>query len=213
MRKSLSRGLCAVAVIALSSAACTVTINGKKDPPPPAPPVTKPAPAPVAPAPEAPKPKPKIGRVKNFKMNKEGGVDLPGPILFETGSAILRPESEASLAVVVDYLKQKPEVTKMRIEGHTDSDDTNPNNMKLSKDRALAVSAYLVAKGIDCKRLVPVGFGEEKPLISPEKSEVDKQQNRRVVFIPAERNGKSIGGRPVDGGAPGQIAGSVCPPG
>jgi OOP family OmpA-OmpF porin len=201
-----------IALVGASTAACTVKItSGSDKTPPPPPPAVKPPPAAPAPVPPAPKPKPRVGAV-NFKMNREGGVDLPGPILFETGSAILRPESETSLAVVIDYLKQKPEVTKMRIEGHTDSDDTNDRNMKLSKDRAMAVSAYLVAKGIDCKRLVPVGFGEEKPLVTPEKSEVDKQQNRRVVFIPAERNGKSIGGKPVDGGAPGQIAGSVCPP-
>jgi OOP family OmpA-OmpF porin len=96
------------------------------------------------------------------------------------------------------------------VEGHTDADDTNDRNMLLSKGRAMAVTQWLIAKGIDCKRLLPVGFGEEKPLKTPEKTDLDKQENRRVVFIPAEKNGQAIDGKPLDGGPPGQIAGDPC---
>src|SRR5690606_22711641 len=107
-------------------------------------------------------------------------------------------------------MKAKPEVTKLRIEGHTDSDHDNASNMNLSKQRAVAVTAWLVAKGVECKRLVPVGFGEEKLLVNPETNADDKARNRRVVFVNAEVKGKPVGGKPIDGGAPGEIAGDPC---
>lgn len=213
MRKFVANGLCAAVVVALvgfSTSACTVKISSgtaKNAPKPPPAPKATPAPAPApAPAPV----KPKRGKLVNFRMNKEGGVDLPGPVLFDVGTANLSSGSDTTLQVVVDYMNAKPEVTKMRVEGHTDGDDTNAKNMILSQARAMAVSQWLIGKGVDCKRVLPVGFGEEKPLVTPEKTDVDKQQNRRVVFIPAEKNGKAIAGRPIDGGAPGKIAGDPC---
>lgn len=219
MRKFVAKALCATVMVALtglSTAACSVkfsagTNNAKSKPKPPPPP-KKTAPTPAAPKPAPPKPKPPAGRpmATSFKMNQEGGVELPGPVLFDVGTANLTPGTDATLQVVVDYMNAKPEITKMRIEGHTDGDDTNAKNMALSQARAMAVSQYLVGKGIKCNRLLPVGFGEEKPLVSPEKTDVDKAQNRRVVFIPAEKNGKPIAGRPIDGGAPGKIAGDPC---
>jgi OOP family OmpA-OmpF porin len=199
-----------VAATGFSTAACSVKFQaGSKSKPKPPPPPKKASKPKPPPPPPPPKPKPRA-RAVAFKMNKEGGVKLPGPVLFDVGTANLSPGADATLGVVVDYLKAKPEITKMRIEGHTDSDDTNAKNMALSQARAMAVSQYLVGKGIKCNRLLPVGFGEEKPLVTPEKTDVDKQQNRRVVFIPAEKNGKPIGGRPIDGGAPGKIAGDPC---
>jgi OOP family OmpA-OmpF porin len=107
-------------------------------------------------------------------------------------------------------MKEKKEVTKLRIEGHTDTDSDNASNYTLSKNRAMAVAAYLIGKGVECNRLVAVGFGEEKLVVNPEKTAEDKAQNRRVNFINAEINGKPVGGLPIDGGPPGQIAGEVC---
>jgi OOP family OmpA-OmpF porin len=141
-------------------------------------------------------------------VDKEGRVQIPGPVLFETGSAKLKPESDAVLEVVHEYMKAKTEITKLRIEGHTDTANDDASNQKLSEDRAMSVARWLVAKGTDCKRFIAVGFGESKLMVTPEKTEDDKAKNRRVVFINAEMNGKPIGGRPLDGG--GKIAGDPC---
>lgn len=200
LRKFVGRAAMVLAVVGLTgvaTTACTASVKiGKKpeEPPPPPPP---PAPEPE---PEV-KPEPEPEPVK---------VDLPGPIRFKVGTAQLESASDEPLGVVLDYMKAKPEITKLRIEGHTDTDDTNARNMDLSKRRAMAAAQWLVAKGIDCNRLVVVGFGEEKLVVSPESSADDKAQNRRVDFIPAERKGKAIANRPVDGGAPGQVAGETC---
>jgi len=144
----------------------------------------------------------------HFNINKKGEIELPGPVMFETDTAKLKPESDAVLDIVLKYLKATPAVTKLRIEGHTDTDGDDAHNWTLSKARAMAVSQWLTAKGVDCKRLVPVGFGESRPLVSPETSPADKARNRRVVFVNAERDGKPIGTLPVDGG--GRLAGHPC---
>ena len=182
----------------VGTTACKASLkigDKKPDPPPPPPPPPAPEPEPE-PAPE-PEPPP----VK---------VELPGAIRFKVGTAQLESASDEPLGVVKDYLEAKPEITKMRVEGHTDTDDTNARNMDLSKRRAMAAAKWLVAKGIDCKRLVVVGFGEEKLVETPDNTPEAKAKNRRVDFIPAERKGKAIANRPVDGGEPGQVAGDPC---
>jgi OOP family OmpA-OmpF porin len=142
----------------------------------------------------------------NFDYS-ERGLKLPGAVLFRTGTADLDPVSDPVLEVVLDYLTSKPEITLLRIEGHTDSDGTPPANQVLSERRAMAVAHWLVDAGIDCHRLIPVGFGETKPLV-PNSSAENKAQNRRVAFLNAAVNGKHIGGLPVDGG--GRLAGDPC---
>ena len=95
----------------------------------------------------------------------------------------------------------------MRIESHTDTDGSAAKNQALSEKRAMAVARALVAKGVDCKRLIAVGFGGEKPA-APNDTPENKAQNRRTLFINAALRGRPIGGMPVDGG--GKVAGDVC---
>jgi len=193
MRLSLIGFLCAV-TLAGSTAGCVVHVRSQKPPPPPPPPV------------EVAKPR----RLHVFKLPevKNNKVELPGPVLFNEDQATLKPESEAVLELVYEYLKQTPKVTKHRIEGHTDTEGNDAHNMELSKARAYAVSKWLVMKGIDCQRLVPVGFGETRLKVTPEKTADDRATNRRVDFVNAEIDGKAIGGLPIDGG--GTIAGNAC---
>ena len=63
--------------------------------------------------------------------------------------------------------------------------------------------------GSDCKRLLPVGFGETRLIVNPEKTPEDKATNRRVAFVNAHINGKPIGSFPADGGAP-VVSGDPC---
>lgn len=165
--------------------------GGAENPPPP-------PPAPAPPPPAAPAPKPTV----QSKPVKAGAIELPYPIQFETGTANLKPESDAPLQVVKEYIEAKPEITKLRVEGHTDTDGSDADNQTLSQNRANAVAKWLVDHGVDCKRLVPVGFGESKLLKKPEQTPEDKATNRRVMFLNAEVKGKAVMGMPLDGGAP-----------
>jgi OOP family OmpA-OmpF porin len=169
----------------------------KSEPPPPPPKKEKKA--------EKPKKK-KMKKMRVFKM-KGDELELPGAIVYETNSDVIKPESEPVLQIVHDYLDQEEDITMLRIEGHTDSDGADAANMDLSKRRAMSVSRWLVGKGIDCKRLMPVGFGETKPIASNDTPD-GKAQNRRTAFVNAARKGKPVGGKPVDGG--GQVAGDPC---
>jgi outer membrane protein OmpA-like peptidoglycan-associated protein len=134
-------------------------------------------------------------------------LKLPAPIVFDTGKASLKDESNSVLEYVKGYLEAKPYITLMRVEVHTDSRGDDQANQKLSEARAAAVVAALVKKGVACDRLVAVGFGEHKP-IAPNDTPEGAAANRRTSFVNAMLKGRAIGGLPVDGG--GVIATMPC---
>ncbi len=201
MRKFIAPVMCAVMMIGstLVTLGCTASAQIGTATPPPPPPAAAPAPAPA----------PKRVKATNFQM-ENGALKLPGAVVFETASDKLKPESDEVLNVVKDYLEAKPDITLIRIEGHTDNDGVKDANQILSEKRAMAVARWLTASGEKCDRLLPVGFGQMKPIAgTPDKQTVDeKTSNRRVAFVNTALKGKPIGGMPVDGG--GKVAGDPC---
>lgn len=147
-----------------------------------------------------------IAEPKRYEL-EGNSLKIPGPVVFETGSDKLKPESEVIIDYVKGYLDDKTYISLMRIENHSDSDGNAERNQTLSEKRALAVARALVAKGVDCKRLIAVGFGGSKPIESNSTPE-GKAKNRRTTFVNAALRGRPIGGMPVDGG--GKVAGDVC---
>jgi OOP family OmpA-OmpF porin len=207
MRKFVAHVFCAALLVGASAslAGCVVEAKGEAKTGGEAKPEEKPAP-PVAPKPvETAKPAP--APIKTEFKQENGHLALPGPVVFETGKATLKPESDAVLQVVHDYLEAKPDITLLRVEGHTDNVGIAADNQKLSEERSMSVVRWLVGKGIACKRLIAVGFGDTKP-IADNKTPEGREQNRRTWFVNAELKGKAIGGAPVDGG--GKNAGDPC---
>lgn len=202
MRKIVAPIMCAVMMLGtvIVTTGCTASAQIGTNTPPPPPPAPAPAPAAVKPA---------RAKVTNFQM-ENGALKLPGAVVFVTGSDVLKPESEEVLQVVKDYLDAKPKITLLRIEGHTDNDGTAAANQTLSEKRAMAVARWLTAAGEKCDRLLPVGFGQMKPIAgTADKQTADeKTLNRRVAFVNAALDGRPIGGMPVDGG--GKVAGDAC---
>jgi OOP family OmpA-OmpF porin len=133
---------------------------------------------------------------------------LGGSIAFRDGEAALELSSDAWLGRVVEHLRDTPRVTRLRIEAHTELAGAEATNLTLSKARALAVARWLVLHGVDCRRLVPVGFGASRPRVAPETTPAEREQNRRIEFVHAELEGKAYRGLPLDGG--GTIAGDAC---
>ena len=83
---------------------------------------------------------------------------------------------------IADVMVSHPELLRIRVEGHTDSDGNDRYNLKLSQLRAESVVAYLTGRGVEIQRLDPVGFGETRPLVDNTTAE-NKQLNRRVEFV------------------------------
>jgi len=68
---------------------------------------------------------------------------------------------------------------KIRLSGHTDNIGTPEYNLKLSKDRANAVTFYLLSKGVRKDQVITEYYGDTKP-IAPNDTEEGRQKNRRV---------------------------------
>lgn len=101
-------------------------------------------------------------------------------VFFGSGSANLKPESQAELDKLVSLLQLYPEL-HIQINGHTDNVGAAADNQQLSEERAKAVYNFLREKGVDAGRLQYKGFGESRPL-SPNDTEEGRQENRRTEF-------------------------------
>lgn len=98
---------------------------------------------------------------------------------FDLGKATLRATSFPSLDRVAALLVNKN--FSLKLAGHTDNTGSDELNMKLSKDRAEAIKAYLTSKGANASRIEATGYGETQP-IATNKTAEGRQQNRRVEF-------------------------------
>ncbi len=113
-------------------------------------------------------------------------IVISGKILFETGNAKLKKQSFPVLDEVVFAMQKHPEIIKLQVVGHTDSDGDAKANKALSKRRATTVMKYLIKNGIEKDRLSALGEGEDVPIASNE-TEEGKEKNRRVEFVIVER--------------------------
>lgn len=113
-----------------------------------------------------------------MKPVRKGQVMELRNVFFEFNSDVLKDESSVELNKVVSFLKKNPSL-KVEIGGHTDSVGTREYNLDLSQRRAQSVLNYLTEKGIDKARLVPKGYGFDKPLATNE-SEEGRAINRRT---------------------------------
>src|SRR5580658_10212661 len=102
-------------------------------------------------------------------------------IEFETGSAVIRPESYKMLdeifesAVVAEGLK-------LGIYGHTDNSGSDEVNLPLSEKRAGAVKDYMLSKGLALTRIETKGYGAAKPVADNSIVE-GRSRNRRVEIV------------------------------
>ncbi len=100
---------------------------------------------------------------------------------FDNGKAELKTEMYGDLNKIADFLLDNP-YTKLRIEGHTDSDGDPELNLQLSQNRADAIKEYLVNFGnIVDSRIEAIGYGSSRPIVE-EANDEDKMLNRRVEF-------------------------------
>ena len=130
--------------------------------------------------------------IGNLKI-AEGGVDLrrkliaegkisTNGILFDSGSANIKPGSMGIIRQIYQVLQQDTGIT-LKIVGHTDSDGNDDANLALSTLRADAVkNALIKVYGVQQNRLFTEGKGEYEP-VADNASQEGKAKNRRVEFI------------------------------
>lgn len=102
-------------------------------------------------------------------------------VLFDTGSATLKPGAREKLARVSGILVSHPGL-RLEIEGHTDNVGSDELNQKLSEQRAESVRVYLVQQKIPSDTVGTAGLGESQP-VATNGTAAGRQQNRRVELV------------------------------
>lgn len=113
------------------------------------------------------------------KLNKDGFLTLY--VNFDTGKATIKADSDKTLDDAAAALKAASGL-KIEVGGHTDNVGTPPANEKLSEERAKAVMAALVKRGVAANRLTAKGYGQSSP-IADNRSEDGRARNRRVELV------------------------------
>lgn len=100
---------------------------------------------------------------------------------FGVGKSTLQPGAETLLDDIATALKNFPDWS-LRIVGHTDASGNAETNERLSLERANAIKAALVERGVNTDRLLAAGAGQTRPIASNETAE-GKALNRRVELV------------------------------
>lgn len=103
---------------------------------------------------------------------------------FEPGSARLTVAAQRQLDTVAAQLAARPPQL-LAIVGHTDDAGTPESNLALSLQRAEAVRAHLIDRGIPAPRLQVRGAGASEPL-ADNRTPQGRARNRRIELRPLD---------------------------
>lgn len=104
--------------------------------------------------------------------------EISSQLKFESGKVNLRKKIYIGVDSLVVFMQENSNAS-LFISGHTDNTGTLKINQKLSLQRAMVVSNYLIKKGIDKKRISQKGFADTRP-IADNKTSKGRALNRRV---------------------------------
>lgn len=114
----------------------------------------------------------RVGEGINVTFDESSGV------YFATDKYNINDKSQQTLNKLAGIFKEYPQ-TNILVEGHTDNTGSDSYNLTLSKNRAQAVTGYLVESGIDRGRFTTKWYGESQPKYDNSTVE-GRAQNRRV---------------------------------
>ncbi|HVY78520.1 MAG TPA: flagellar motor protein MotB [Solirubrobacterales bacterium] len=122
---------------------------------------------------------------------------LTDQVLFDSGSAAVKPEADPLLAKISDLVDVDPK-HPISVEGNTDnvpiSNGRYPSNWELSTARAAAVVRFMTGHGVAAGRLEATGVAGLRP-IDTNDTEAGRSRNRRVEIA-------LLRGAAPEGGAP-----------
>ena len=116
----------------------------------------------------------------NVHVIPSGPVKMLQHVWFEHGSAIVRSGDAPLLDAVAAAMRANPDILLLEVQGHAARNERRPYD--LSRARADAVRAALVARGVAAERLVAHGFAAIKPACT-EKTRDCLARNRRSEFL------------------------------
>jgi outer membrane protein OmpA-like peptidoglycan-associated protein len=102
-------------------------------------------------------------------------------IFFDSGKTTIQSPSHQLLRELASVISSHPEISLIRIEGHTDNRGGEALNDKLSQGRADAVRQFLIENGIESRRLEATGYGLHRP-VGSNSTATGRTMNRRVEF-------------------------------
>jgi chemotaxis protein MotB len=107
---------------------------------------------------------------------------LPNDVLFDSGRSELKPERKRALSQIAAVLATIP-ARRFQVGGHTDNEPIRlspyKSNWDLSTARALEVTSFLVACGVNPRALSAAGYAEFDP-IDANDTAAGKSHNRRT---------------------------------
>ena len=170
MKQSIRIPLAAAALVALAGCGGVVKFSGNSA-------VAGTPPAAARPAMSAAQ---GIQRVKFLKDR----IEITEKIQFEGGKATILPASGTLLEEIAKTITEnQTSIKKLEIQGHASSEGNKDTNKRLSEERAKAVQAALLKIGVKPEILSAKGYGSEKMIANPEKTDEDREKNRRVEFV------------------------------
>ncbi len=128
-----------------------------------------------------------LGISKRIEVSLEDNsarLTIEDDVLFDSAEAELKFGGKTVLQELATLIKGSEGI--IFIEGHTDDRPIHtpdyPSNWVLASARANTVLHFLIASGIDEKRLRAISYGDTKPVV-PNTSESNRQKNRRVSLV------------------------------
>lgn len=109
-------------------------------------------------------------------------------ILFDVNKSVVKTQAEFILDNIAKIMNENDDFNFI-IEGHTDNTGVAEHNLQLSQERADAIKAYLIRKGVKSKRLEAKGYGQTRPIESND-TERGREINRRVEINVAKEETK-----------------------
>jgi len=124
-------------------------------------------------------------KVKGIIVKDRLYLRIPDAVLFEEGSAKLKPEHAKSIQKLAQMLAMSP--GKISVQGHTNADTDLTDSQfadpwTLSLARAASVLHILEDEGVSASRLSLAGYGPSRP-VSTEATPFGRNKNRRVDIV------------------------------
>ncbi len=167
------------------------------------------------------KPRPKVTEPETEVLTIFEPIRLNN-IYYDLDDDKILPDAEPDLDFIYDLMIKYPDMV-IELSSHTDSRGKDNYNLDLSQRRANSAKQYLVQRGIDEKRIKPVGYGEKRIINrctngvncseeehrrnrrteftiieGPQTIEVRRDQRKQAVPLPENDNGSaSLPGMPV----------------